>query len=219
MNITKSIHFVICSEIYFHFKYYDNISDEITNVSYKIPFNNSKVFSGSCGEDVQKISIAWTDKFEYNLMNITFNFNHVKKRYSLNEITMNLSGGFLPGGNQSTNMLLFYHGNDLETSINSSFYSEKDQILPLTNNESVAMGSLELSNIWFEAHNKIPLCKVKDISFYDKHKDTSTFQSNCCLDLIYFWLNNKILVDFSHCVEFLWICCANMCHTWFYCLL
>lgn len=113
-------------------------------------------------------------------------FNYVKERYSLNEITMIVSGGFLPGGNQNTNMLLFYHGNDLETSINSSFYSEKEQILPLTNNDSVAMGSLDLSNIWFEAYNKTSLCKAEHISFYDKHKDTSTFRSNCCLHLIYF---------------------------------
>lgn len=153
-------------------------------ILYEIPLGNSDVVSGSCGENVQEISIKWTDKNRSNQMNISFVFN--KETYSLSEMFIILSEDLLTGDNDDIFMHLVYHGQDLKTSINSSFYSDTDQILPLTNLYWSSIGTIELSNLWFEAHNKIPFCRYNHTNNYDQHKDTSTFRSNCCFHLIYF---------------------------------
>lgn len=153
--------------------------------TYQMPLNNSKVISGSCGEDAQNTSIEWKDKNHRNNMTLFFNFDQLKKTYSLNNIMIVMSEELLFGGNHDTSKVhLFYNGHDLETSTDSSYYSNKEQSLPLANTHHLYVGTLHLSNIWFEVHNKIPLCKINET---ERRKDTNVLRSNCCLHQIFFW--------------------------------
>lgn len=102
----------------------------------------------------------------------------------MNEIAIVLWNGFLSGRYNEIRLQLFNSGSGLEAAYNASYHSEFKHILPLTNEYQIIVGSIELSNIWFEAHNKLPLCK--HTSKFDFHKDTSRFWPNCCLNQVYF---------------------------------
>lgn len=184
LTILEGIYFELFSNCSCYFKFFGIILERIAIATYQIPLNSSKVIAGSCGGDIQNISIEWKDKNHRNNMTLSFNFDQLEKTYSLSKIMIILSGELLFGGNHDTSIHLFYKGYDLETSTNSSYYSKKEQSLPLTNIHHLYVGTLDLSNIWFEVHNKIPLCKINQT----KHrKDTNVLRSNCCLNQIFFW--------------------------------